>query len=145
MEHSGDLISLIYLSAATVPFLKQDLLELLTLSRANNSKLGITGMLLFKDGNFLQTLEGEQKKVLDRRHQNLVALWQGPCTERAFPDWSMGFHDLRSADAAQTPGFNSFLDTSLTSVDFATDPGRAKKLLLLFKEEKLLAKATGVH
>jgi hypothetical protein len=133
--------------------LKQDLLELLTLSRANNSKLGITGMLLFKDGNFLQTLEGEQKKVLDlyekialdRRHQNLVALWQGPCTERAFPDWSMGFHDLRSADAAQTPGFNSFLDTSLTSVDFATDPGRAKKLLLLFKEEKLLAKATGVH
>jgi hypothetical protein len=153
MEHSGDLISLIYLSAATVPFSALELRELLTKSRENNSKLHITGMLLFKDGNFLQALEGEEKKVLalyekialDRRHQSLVVLWQGPCSERVFPDWSMGFHDLRSADVARTPGFNSFLDTTLTSADFATDPGRARKLLLLFKEERLLTTAAGAH
>src|ERR1039458_2961767 len=151
MEEPENLISLIYLSAASVPFSKQDLVELLTKSRENNSALGITGMLLFKDGNFLQVLEGEEKKVhalyqkiaQDRMHRRLITLSQMPCTERAFPDWSMGFHDLRSPEVAITPGFTPFLDTSLTAADFATDPGRAKRLLLLFKEEKLLSKGAG--
>jgi hypothetical protein len=41
------------------------------------------------------------------------------------------------------PGSNHLLDSSLTAADFASDPSRAKKLLLLFKEDKLLsAKAT---
>ena len=153
MEYSGDLLSLIYLSAARVPFSRQDLLELLTLSRENNSKLGITGMLLFKAGNFLQVLEGEEKQVLplyekialDRRHRKLITLSQERCTHRNFPDWSMGFHDLSSPEVSATPGFSPFLDTSLTSADFTADPGRAKRLLLLFKEEKLVTKGAAAR
>jgi hypothetical protein len=153
MEDSDSLISLIYLSAATIPFSTLNLLELLKRSRESNSRLGITGMLLYKDGNFLQVLEGNAKKVSalyekiaqDRRHRRLITLSQSPCVDRAFPHWSMGFHDLNSPDVLGTPGFSSFLDTSLTAADFVEDPGRARKLSLLFKEDKLLSRSTGVR
>jgi hypothetical protein len=153
MEPSCDLISLVYVSASVVPFSKLDLLELLTKSRENNSRLGITGMLLFKDGNFLQVLEGDRKNVQslyqkisgDPRHNKVAGLFEGSSQQRDFPDWSMGFHDLRSPETVTIPGSNHFLDSSLTTADFASDPGRAKKLLLLFKENKLLsAKGIGV-
>jgi hypothetical protein len=148
MGDSSKIFSLIYLSTATVPFSKVDLLELLTKSRKNNSSLGVSGMLLFKDGNFLQVLEGEEKKVrplyekiaLDTRHKTVIILSMGYCPERSFPDWSMGFQDLRSPDVAKIPGFTVFLDTALTSADLVGDPGKAKKLLLLFKEDKLISK-----
>jgi Sensors of blue-light using FAD len=146
------LFSLIYLSAATRPFSQLDLLQLLTKSRENNSGLGVTGMLLFKDGNFLQVLEGEESKVQalyekiaqDRRHRTLITLSMGYSPERDFPDWSMGFNDLRSSELAKTPGFTRFLETSLTSSDFISDPGKAKKLLLLFKEEKLISRGAAL-
>lgn len=145
-----DLISLVYLSAAVVPFSTQNLVELLAQSRENNSKIGVTGMLLFKEGNFLQALEGDREKVLtlykkiakDVRHQKLTTLSQGNIAHRDFPDWSMGFNNLGSSSAARPASFSPFLNTSLTAADFAVDPGRAKKLLLLFKEDKLLAKGT---
>ncbi len=148
MENSGDIFSLAYLSEGTVPFSQADLRELLRKANENNSKLGITGMLLFKAGNFLQVLEGEQETVLtlykriaqDPRHTRPIILFQGIAPQRDFPDWSMGFHDLNSADTKSVPGFTHFLNTSLTSAEFS-DAHRAKRLLLLFKEEKLLGSA----
>jgi hypothetical protein len=145
MENSGDIFTLLYLSEGTVPFSQADLRELLQKANENNSKLGITGMLLFKGGNFLQVLEGEQEAVLtlykkitlDPRHTRAVTLFQDFAPQRDFPDWSMGFHDLNSADARSIPGFTHFLNTSLTSTEFS-DASRAKRLLLLFKDEKLL-------
>ena len=50
---------LIYLSSATEMFTKEKLLALLEQSRPNNARLGITGILLYSNGNFMQTLEGE--------------------------------------------------------------------------------------
>ena len=144
MANTGDIFSLLYLSGSTVPFTAKDLRDLLAKSRENNSKLGISGMLLFKGGNFLQVLEGKKETVValyekitrDPRHHQITTLLEETSTKRDFPDWSMGFHDLSSADTRSIPGFSHFLDTSLTSADF-TDVQRAKKLLLLFKEEKL--------
>jgi hypothetical protein len=150
MANSETLISLVYLSSEAVPFSPQDLIELLEKARANNVKLGITGMLLFKNGNFLQALEGEREGVLslyqkigkDRRHRRITPLSQETITKRDFPDWSMGFHDLGAAQAAPPEGFSPFLNTSLSVHDFSADPGRAKRLLLLFRGEKLLSKGT---
>lgn len=145
MSDAGDVFSLLYLSQSTIPFSKQDLRELLTKSRENNSQLGITGMLLFKGGNFLQVLEGRQETVMslyerisrDSRHSQITTLFQGTSSQRDFPDWSMGFHDLDAPDSSRIPGFSHFLHTSLSTAEFV-DAGRAKRLLLLFKEEKLL-------
>jgi hypothetical protein len=140
----SDFISLVYVSTATIPFFRLDLRELLSKSRDNNAKLGITGMLLFKDGNFLQVLEGEREKVRalyqkigeDPRHSNLATLFEGASDHRDFPDWSMGFQDLSAPETMNTPGYSHFLDTSLTAASLSSDPGRAKMLLLLFKETK---------
>ena len=148
MANSDDVFSLIYLSEGTVDFSQQDLRELLTKARENNSALGVSGMLLFKSGNFLQVLEGDEETVLalfkkislDTRHARIVPLFQGVSPRRDFPDWSMGFHDLNSPDTKNIPGFSYFLSTSLTTADFV-DAKRAKRLLLLFKEEKLLGSA----
>ena len=145
MEKSDDIFSLLYLSEGTVPFSQEDLRALLTQSLENNSKLGITGMLLFKGGNFLQVLEGNKEAVLtlyekiaqDSRHARITTLFQGFSSHRDFPDWSMGFHDLSAPDTIGIPGFSHFLRTSLTTADFV-DAKQAKRLLLLFKEEKLL-------
>ena len=73
--------------------------DLLTSARRNNALMGITGLLLFIDGGFLQILEGEERAVRelyarianDPRHRDLRLMLdrENPC--RAFPDWSMGF------------------------------------------------------
>ena len=55
------MISIAYSSSAAVPFSEGDLLELLTRSRENNTAKGITGLLLFKEGKFLQVLEGDER------------------------------------------------------------------------------------
>jgi hypothetical protein len=144
MEGPKSLISLIYLSCEAVHFTEPDLQDLLGKARANNSNLGVTGMLLFKDGNFLQILEGETKTVLslyekirqDRRHKNLTVLSQDAIKVRIFSDWSMGFHDLRSPEMTNRPDFGSFLDVSLAAADLSADPDRIKKLLLFFKGDK---------
>lgn len=132
----------VYASTATKLFTKPELRELLSKAERNNVKLGLTGMLLYKDGNFLQVLEGQKEVVMklaatigaDSRHKGVLVLLQGSTEERDFPDWSMGFRDLEDRGAAKTPGYSDFMNTPLTGEEFANDPRRSMKLLLLFKK-----------
>ncbi len=133
---------LVYASSALQPFTKPELQALLEQARAKNAKLGLTGMLLYKDGNFMQVLEGDQKAVTDLaaiierdpRHKGVLILLRGTSEERLFPDWSMGFRDLTDQNAAKTPGYTDFMNTPLTGAEFSRDPNRCMKLLLLFKK-----------
>jgi len=76
-----------------------DLDQVLTASRRNNAMMGITGLLLFIDGGFLQMLEGEERAVRelytritsDPRHRNTRLMLDREVPVRAFPEWSMGF------------------------------------------------------
>lgn len=132
---------LVYISSATQPFSVDDLSTLLAVSRKNNAELGITGMLLYKDGNFMQVLEGDERTVralyekigVDPRHSGEITLLQGFVDERQFPDWSMGFRDLNSPEIRATQSYNEFLNTPLTGQEFSGDPSRSQKLLLTFK------------
>lgn len=131
---------IVYVSSATVPFPTADLLALLDKSRTNNARAGVTGMLLYRDGNFMQVLEGEEAAVratydrieADPRHRGSLVLLRGQVPGRQFPDWSMGFRDLNSEEVRATPGYNEFLNAPLTGAEFA-DPARCHKLLLTFK------------
>ena len=133
---------LVYVSSAVKPFPPAELLDLLATSRQHNSQLGITGMLLYKDGNFMQVLEGEEDAVrtlyvkigADPRHRGLITVSKGPLAERQFSDWSMAFRDLGAADALLTPGYNEFLNTPLTGEEFLSNPTRCQKLLMMFKK-----------
>lgn len=132
---------LVYISSATQPFSVDDLSTLLAVSRKNNAELGITGMLLYKDGNFMQVLEGDERTVralyekigVDPRHSGEITLLQGFVDERQFPDWSMGFRDLNSPEIRATQRYSEFLNTPLTGQEFSGDPSRSQKLLLTFK------------
>jgi len=138
------LFFIIYVSSATHPFTNAELLELLTKCRDNNTRLEVTGMLLYKDGNFMQVLEGEEATVRalyakverDPRHGGVITLLQGHGEERQFPDWSMGFRDLNSPEAIATPGYSEFLNTPLTGEACLADPTRCQKLLLSFKKSR---------
>ena len=132
---------LVYVSSATRPFSGEDLRVLLETCRKNNAELGVTGMLLYKDGNFMQVLEGDEgavrglyeKIAADPRHSGEITLQQGFAEGRQFPDWSMGFRDLDSPEAHADPGYSEFLNAPLTGREFSGDPSRAQKLLITFK------------
>jgi hypothetical protein len=134
---------LVYVSSATQLFTKPELQTLLEQARKNNSDLGVTGMLLYKDGNFMQVLEGDEQVVKklaahierDARHKGVLVLMRGTSEPPLFPDWSMGFRDLTDQKAAgAAPGYSDFMNTPLNSDEFSKDPNRCMKLLLAFKK-----------
>lgn len=137
----GELYSLIYVSSAARPLSTGDLVALLATCRENNARLGVTGMLLYKGGNFMQALEGERSTVrelyerieADPRHTGELVMWQGPLPERQFEGWAMGFRDLDAAETRDIPGYSEFLNTPLTGDEFGGDGARSQKLLLMFK------------
>ena len=97
---------LLYCSSAVQSMSDGDLTELVAVSRAHNAAVGITGMLLYLDGNFIQVLEGNRAEVTrlygkiqsDPRHLGIMTLVQGDVTKRAFADWSMGFRCFSGHD-----------------------------------------------
>ena len=132
---------LVYASIANEEFSPEQLLELLAVSRRNNERCGITGMLLYKERRFLQVLEGAEAAVRatyarieqDPRHREVVLLISDEERKREFADWSMAFQDLDDQTARDTPGFSPFLGTELSPQEFTDDPSRARRLLRIFR------------
>ena len=136
------MIFLVYVSSATKLFSEPELVNLLEKARENNLRSGITGMLLYSNGNFIQVIEGEKLPVLalhekiqtDPRHTNILTLLQRPITERMFDNWSMGFRNLDLITEEIMPGFNSFLQETLRPEMLSQNAERVYKLLLTFRE-----------
>jgi hypothetical protein len=135
---------LVYVSSAVNPFSKQELLDLLAKSRANNERLDITGMLLYKDGDFMQLLEGDEQAVRklyaviakDPRHEGTITLVDEAITERLFANWSMAFRDLNDAEVRQLPGFSPFMNRVLRAESFHDDPTGCLEMLRLFRDSR---------
>ena len=132
---------LVYVSSAKTKFSQAELKALLDQSRQKNARLGLSGILLYHDGNFMQLLEGEEKEVRslyahiarDPRHGGCMILTSGQVAERTFPDWTMGFRDLASAEVKAMPGYNGFMNHDPRGDTCPTDPSRAMILLLSFR------------
>ncbi len=132
----------VYVSSAVTVFSKAELQTLLTKSREYNSSVGITGLLLEKDGNFMQMLEGAENVVRDLaakihkdpRHKGVITLLDQFEDQSQFPDWKMGYRDLKTPLLELPTGYSDFLNTSLISEEFIKDPTKCKRLLLMFKE-----------
>ncbi len=135
------MISLTYVSSALDFFSQKELVTLLETSRHNNSRAGITGMLLYKDGNFMQVIEGGEMEIhnlhakisRDPRHAGLITLTEKTIQQRQFSDWQMGFKNLSDPAVRSLPGYSEFLNTPLTGEEFASNPSRAERLLQTFK------------
>lgn len=98
---TGDWIGcLTYKSVATASPSPTDLRALVGKARARNRKLSVTGMLLYEDGSFLQTLEGPPDKLdalwssikLDPRHEHIEVLSEHMVPARLFSDWDLLLH-----------------------------------------------------
>ena len=101
--HDMSLFRLVYASTSLLsdkPDLAREQIEqILLVSRRNNEAAEITGALLFSDTNFSQVLEGPRAEVErlyetlnhDPRHKDLLLLLSEPLAARQFPDWSMAY------------------------------------------------------
>lgn len=113
----ADLSMLIYTSLASHEMSKNDLMDILTKSRENNATRNITGLLLYKSGNFLQVLEGSDSAITelyeiirhDRRHHQITLVYKRLIPKRDFGKWEMGFTNLSSEDATEIAGFSTYL------------------------------------
>ena len=136
------LFRMAYVSTASKLFDPAELCEMLKEANERNKKTGITGMLLYKDGQFMQVLEGDAEAVTatfsriskDSRHHGIMVLVKGAVQERRFPNWSMAFRDLSLPDHQEVAGFSEFLNKPLTGKEFSDDPEHCEKLLLFFKK-----------
>ncbi len=97
---------LVYMSSRnlSVPL---DLEGLITTSRGNNSRVGVTGFLLFDGDVFVQALEGTRAAVThtynrittDPRHLSIHLISCVDVQERLFANWLMGLLDRISPEA----------------------------------------------
>ena len=137
-----DLYQIIYASAATRPIEEEELLTMLKLARENNTRLGITGMLLHCDGSFIQALEGPKDEVLDLlrvirqdpRHSRMTILFEGPINNRSFSQWSMGFNRPSREELALVEGYTPYLDFGDDAKTINSYSSVALKLLGAFRE-----------
>ena len=96
------LVRLLYASRAAEDISQDDLLRILTQSKANNPGSGITGVLCSSGRIFMQVLEGGRMQVnalynkiaADKRHQDMAILLYEEVSERKFAGWSMGLVNL---------------------------------------------------
>ena len=92
------LVRLLYASRAVPAVDHEELLAILKKSKTNNPKVGVTGVLCFSQGIFMQVLEGGRDAVSllynrianDARHGEVVLLSYEEIAERRFAGWSMG-------------------------------------------------------
>jgi len=73
------------------------LADIVVRSEINNLEFGITGLLFYQNGRFIQVLEGERDSLeglmsileQDDRHENIQRIIDQAIKKRAFEEWSM--------------------------------------------------------
>lgn len=139
---------LVYTSEATQPIEREALFDLLRESRERNRQNGISGLLLHKNDQFIQVLEGEESLVKalydrirnDRRHKNVTSILEGSLPEREFSDWSMGFREVYEPDLLGLYRDDKPLGKSLNIERFREDPEAALHLLRFIRDLELTQK-----
>lgn len=102
------LVRLLYASRAASGVDADALNAILRQSKAHNPALGVTGVLCFSGGIFLQLLEGGREAVnrlynriaADPRHVDVALLDYQEIGERRFGGWSMGLVNLARLNPA---------------------------------------------
>ena len=145
------MIQISYISSATDPMSTQELLDLLRQSRENNAESGITGMLLYGNGTFLQVLEGDESVVeslldkirKDPRHTDLKLLHRKTIQKRQYSDWSMGFKRLSTKELQNVEGLRDFGEKDFNPDYLTQHSAVVDSLMSHFRKERLRAIGQG--
>ncbi len=133
--------SVVYTSVAARPFTDDELDALLQQARARNAALGITGMLSYRDGSFVQFLEGPEPRLAelmadisaDARHTDVRVLIDEPIAQRQFSSWTMGYRRMRPTAGPVPEGFRDTFTDLERGADDATTARAARELVFWFK------------
>ena len=113
-------------------------------AREFNLQHGLTGVLLYSHGSFLQYLEGEEDMLSAvyarirnaRSHKNIGLLMLRDIDERSFDDWQMGYGELTSSEmlTLSTAGWQQRYNaaTQQSSADQSSRHSPGQKLLKTF-------------
>ena len=131
------MFQLTYVSVASHSMSGKELDALLQHSREHNGQSGVTGLLLYNRGNFMQTLEGLQEDVVttygriraDSRHTNLIVLDAVRVSHPVFSLWSMAFRNWNELPTRSETAVNAFFQEELALPPEA----RASAALLLLR------------
>jgi hypothetical protein len=96
---AADLYAIVYVSTAVRQVSLGDMRGLLEDARHRNAAAGITGVLLYSEGSFMQYLEGPARSLAEvyglikthPLHYGLIDLVREPIAVREFAEWSMAF------------------------------------------------------
>ena len=89
---------IIYISKLTTPISCEEIESIGVVSSRNNSRINITGILVFFEKMFFQIIEGDDEKVdqlynkigNDKRHHDILRLkTEYDVEQRLFPNWNM--------------------------------------------------------
>jgi hypothetical protein len=127
------LVCAVYVSSARKLLDEVELLDLLQSSRQNNDRQDITGMLLYRDGNFLQVLEGPAAAVdglidkikRDPRHHGVILMSRRGVEDRQFSEWRMAFRNMSKSHMAED-GYSPFLEPYIEEEE---ETGEASQLV----------------
>ncbi|MEQ1636667.1 MAG: BLUF domain-containing protein [Methylococcales bacterium] len=133
---------LVYVSLTNQEMTDDHLQSLLKKAREKNERLDISGMLLYRDGFFMQALEGELDDIeelyniikADSRHRDVLLVYKKPMKQRGFPDWTMGFNKIAADDLKSITGYTQFLQNP-TPDFFLQRASEAEALLDQFKHQ----------
>ncbi len=95
----SNLESIVYVSSAVRLLSLDEIGHLLTRARERNKEYGVTGVLLYIGGNFMQYIEGPKESLdtiyeiirNDEKHTGIIEVSREPPEKRQFGDWSMAF------------------------------------------------------
>ena len=84
-----------------------DIGDIISTSKKKNPERGITGILLYHQGKFVQVLEGEEEELrklmkkiaTDTRHTNVQILIDEDIPQRGFDQWNMDFFNLSDKES----------------------------------------------
>lgn len=132
---------IVYISAAARDFDARGLQAIYAASVAGNPERRITGLLVYRDQEFMQVIEGPPQEVgrlyhricRDPRHSMVIKLLDRAIPEREFPDWAMQVADARSTAFTDFRAFDGTPpDTGFRAL--ADRPSQAKRLLEQFRD-----------
>lgn len=115
---ASQLTGVLYVSSASGPMTTASLAGLLAVSRDCNRAAGVSGLLLYRSGNFMQYLEGPPDAIAqtkariyrDPRHNGIITIAELTVSKRRFANWAMGFADCDHPSVRAMDGYSRFLD-----------------------------------
>jgi len=136
----SEMESIVYVSSAVRLLSLEEVGYLLARARERNEEYGVTGVLLYIGGNFMQYIEGPKGSLdviyriiqEDKLHTGIILVSREPIEDRQFGDWSMAFQTKAFEGYVGSPKDRNLIDNIMELPD--EDPSSAQIVLRSFWE-----------